>query len=127
MATCATNTTIYAFATSGTNTKTGYAVPILSGSPPCATLVVMTQAEYAATTTATQTNTTQDTSIAGHTTSINNLQAAVVALQGGGGYSVNPDVITAETTIFGIVLGAAAVIWGLKQVYRTLTDRLAHE
>lgn len=108
---------------SGTTcTKVSATVYVLSTNTTCPAgeFALLTSAQETAISTATTNVTSQQSSITA-------LNAAVVALQGGGGYSVNADVITAETTIFGIVLAAAAVIWGVKQVYHTLTARIAHE
>lgn len=150
-ASCVTATTIYAYATSGTTTKTAYNVPVVSGSvPPCSGLVVLSQTEYAAyqtglTTLATvqSTQASQSTTltnlngtVTGYGTTINGLQGSVttdvasiasmqndIALIKGGAAAFtgvagtpNPDVIAAQSMLFGVMFTAAALIWGGKKV-----------
>jgi hypothetical protein len=113
---CATQTTVYAFATSAATTKTAYSVPVLNASPCLGTQdVILSSGE----------NSTANTLDTNQTSLITTLQtdsSALKAWSGVGGSVPNTDVLAAQSIIFGVTFAALCVIWGLKRlmaIFRT--------
>lgn len=112
-------------ATGTTCTKVAVTIPAINANATCTAseLVVLLKSEYdilnTGVITATSSNTSQNTTIQTLTDGLNSANSAIVALQGGGsgGSTPNPEILAAQSALFGVILVAAVVIWGSKKIY----------